>query len=95
MKIKQAKRACGLVDICTYESSKATVQIIGDLAVIQMINSKKEGLGHGTSLMLQMKEHYEKLGKELVGNSPKVPISQSSVHIKYKLGIRTINLYNK
>ena len=51
-------------DKCTHESCTAIVAIGDEWATIYSIESKTEDKGHASELLVEMKKHYEALGKE-------------------------------
>ena len=51
-----------------YKSCKAEVGVGKDWATIYFIESKQEGKGHATKLLLAMKSYYESEGKRFGGS---------------------------
>ncbi len=63
MKIEQVNHMGMLLDKITHESCTAMLGVVEDWATIYSIESKEQGAGHATELLLLAKEHYTKQNK--------------------------------
>jgi len=68
-----------------YKSCSAHVATAKDWATIYTIQSKQEGQGHATKLLLIMKSYYEHQGKVFGGS---VALNQRMTWLYKKCGIR-------
>ena len=84
MKITKANTMGMDVEICTFESCRATIGIGPSWATIYSMESKEPGKGHGNSLIIQMRNHYEAQGKKF-GST--VALSKAMKHLLEKHNI--------
>lgn len=75
----------GELDEWRYKSCVAEVAAGKDWATIYLINSRQEGKGHATKLLLEMKAYYEKQGLSFGGS---VALNDRMASLYKKCGIR-------
>ncbi len=88
MKMKQVDSMGMLVDEWTHESCIATIGVGNNWATVYHIQSKKEGKGHATKLLIHMKKYYEDR-KKIFGSS--VALNDRMKWILQKLNIKEYN----
>lgn len=68
-----------------YKSCTADFGVGNDWATLYNIESKKEGKGHATALLMEARKHYEAQGKKFGGS---VALNDRMRSIYERLGIR-------